>query len=356
MKRFLFVTILLLAVSLACQTLTRAVTPPTSTPAAARPTESAATEAPASTVAPEATATSEIIPTPEPITCTDDSCLQACLERINTTLQAQQFDPLSEAYAGKEVTVGLVAYKVKGDQIVDPVMLSAPPDYKVYQQDTAAQLRIWNYFTAILPTDLRVKWISEFRVFTDGPSNTLAWVRRSDKPDKWILGADILDSRNPVNLTETLLHEFGHLLTLNTEQLTVSDTYIYSGEQGLSNCPQYAAPDGCSNPNSYINLFYQKFWKKIYAEWFTNVDQASNGELNWDLVSAFHDRYADQFVSVYAASHPEEDIAESFATFMLSPRPEGNSIADQKVAFFYQFPELVQLRQFAIQGMCSYTQ
>ena len=347
MKRLLALTFGLLAVSLACQAVQPVPATPTPT---VQPT---ATASPAPTATPTITAT-PLPPTPEPITCDNDECLQACLDRIELVLSTQEFTPLSETYADTEARFNLVDYKVNGDQLGAMDILWSPDDYKVYQEDTAAHERIWNYFTSILPTEQR-KWIGDFLLFTDGPKNILAYVRRSSDPEKWTLGADILDSARPIYLTETLIHEFGHLLTLNTDQLVITDTYIYNGRQGLKGCPTFATPEGCSTSESYINLFYQRFWRKIYDEWFENVNQPSGGQLNWAYTLAFHRRYSDQFVSPYAASHPQEDIAESFAHFILNPKPDGSSIADQKVKFFYEFPELVELRQYAIQGMCSYT-
>jgi hypothetical protein len=58
-------------------------------------------------------------------------------------------------------------------------------------------------------------------------------------------------------------------------------------------------------------------------------------------------------VDDYATTHPTEDIAESFAYFVFSPEPTGDSIKDQKIAFFYEYPELVKLRQSILQGGCS---
>jgi hypothetical protein len=347
MKRLILLSVFLLTVSLACKALQPQTA--TFTPTA----ELTFTASPFPTPSPTDTAT-PLSPTPEPISCNNDGCLQDCLDRIEQVLSTQEFSPLSEVYAESKARFSLVSYKVDGDKLGAMDVLWAPGDYKVYQDDIAAQARIWDYLIAILPADQR-KWISDFLIFTDGPKNILAYVRRSNDPQKWTLGADIIDSSKPIYLTDTLLHEFGHLLTLNTEQLTISDTYIYNGQQGLKGCPTFAHPEGCSTPDSYINLFYQRFWTKIYKEWFDNVDQASNGELNWDLVSAFYRRYPDQFVSEYAASQPSEDIAESFAYFILHPKPSGKTIADQKVKFFYEFPELVALRQYAIQGMCSYS-
>ena len=46
----------------------------------------------------------------------------------------------------------------------------------------------------------------------------------------------------------------------------------------------------------------------------------------------------------YAATNPGEDIAESFTSFVMEPKPDGDTIAEEKVLFFYEYPELVQLR------------
>lgn len=68
----------------------------------------------------------------------------------------------------------------------------------------------------------------------------------------------------------------------------------------------------------------------------------------------FYANHREQFVSPYAATNPREDIAESWTEFILRPKPSGTSIADQKVLFFYEFPELVQAREEIIQGVCQY--
>ena len=103
----------------------------------------------------------------------------------------------------------------------------------------------------------------------------------------------------------------------------------------------------------------------------------------------FHQKYYDQFVTWYAASAPTEDIAESFRAFVLWDdelidfntkwckteydfgQPElydkgwnlvnddglsywiycekiyrDNSIWEEKILFFYDFPELVEMRDF----------
>ena len=49
----------------------------------------------------------------------------------------------------------------------------------------------------------------------------------------------------------------------------------------------------------------------------------------------------DSFVTTYATVNPFEDIAEFFSCFMLTPsNASPQTVAESKVNFFYQFPEL----------------
>ncbi len=347
MKRPILLATSLIVLALACRALREIPATPTST---AEPT---LTITPSPTLTPTITATVPP-PTPKPLTCNDDDCLDACMDRLKVVLKTQPFTPIDESQADDDSAISLMVYKVNGDEITQSSKPDVPSEYLVYQEDTEAHYRIWKYFIAILPGDQR-KWIVEYQVFTDGKHNLIAWVRRSPRnPSKWILGADILDSRNPISLTENLIHEFGHLLTLNTDQLTVGRVFDYPPAQGTSECPQYASRDGCSNPDSYLNQFYRRFWKKIYPEWYKNVYEAGGWKLDWELSSGFYSRYPEQFNTAYSATSPEEDITESFSIFILNPKPAGESIADEKVLFFYEFPELVQLRSEIVNGICAY--
>ena len=49
-------------------------------------------------------------------------------------------------------------------------------------------------------------------------------------------------------------------------------------------------------------------------------------------------------------------MAVSFEYFVLNPKPTGSGLSAQKMRFYYDFPELVALRQQMIQSMCSYVQ
>ncbi|PIV90001.1 hypothetical protein COW46_03845 [Candidatus Gracilibacteria bacterium CG17_big_fil_post_rev_8_21_14_2_50_48_13] len=205
----------------------------------------------------------------------------------------------------------------------------------------AAHEAMWQLFANLIPLDQR-KDIVAYHVFTDGPDNLLASVSLSDlMPTKWVLSVDETDGVDASGnvqtaaLTETLLHEFAHVFTLRIGQLRYD----------APTCATYDTGEGCALPEAYIWKFYQKFWTTIAKDHPTkgasNVAAPSEEE-----VTPFYDMYADQFVTPYAATTPAEDIAETFTFFVLRPEPMGTSVVDQKINFFWQYPELVQLRTF----------
>ena len=75
-----------------------------------------------------------------------------------------------------------------------------------------------------------------------------------------------------------------------------------------------------------------------------------------NLLDSFYNTYQDQFLTDYAHTNPAEDIAESFTFFILSARPELDSIASEKNLFFYEYPELIELRMQILKNICSEVQ
>lgn len=360
MKRIIALSFFLLTVSLACQTIQRVVAPaaPISEtsplPELAPSAIIAATDAHETTASPTVTRVA-----PTPIACTDDSCLNACLERINQELVSIPLGEVGGNYEGADANFNLVTYNVVGDQITEPDILWVPSEYKPYQQDTASHQRVWNYFTSLIPAEQR-KWITKYVVFTDGTYNALAWVGEVEYDDnsRWELGVDVLDSADPVKLTGTIAHEVAHLLTLNSDQIIQKSDFIYTPYQNSAICPQFISTEGCSTPKSYINQFYQKFWVNIYNDWLEIVYKAdTNTEDEFQqVVQQFYDRHPNDFAREYAATNIKEDMAVTFEHFILEPKPAGNGIIEKKILFYYDFPELVALRQRMIQSICSYVQ
>lgn len=251
----------------------------------------------------------------------------------------------------------LVTYLVSGDEIQDPYYENVPSSLEDEQNDTDAHQRIWNYFTALIPLEYR-QTLSEFSIMTDGEDNILAAVAQTyDDPNRWGLEVDIADTSDYYYLSFTLVHEFAHLFTLAPDQVTPSiaifnnpeDETLYMDE--VAACTTFFPGEGCSNPDSYINAFYEEFWTDIYDEW-NEVNLIEDEDLYYEKLDDFYYKYEDQFLTDYSVTHPAEDIAEAFGFFVFADQPDGDTLAEQKILFFYRYPELVQLRSEILMGLC----
>ncbi len=256
-----------------------------------------------------------------------------------------------------DTEVTLVTYTVSGDELANPYYESVSSDLQDQQNDDQTQQQVWDYFTSIIPFEQR-GIIAEYAIITDGQGGTLAAVSQTyTAPELWSLQVDIADTSNYYDLTYTLVHEFGHLLTLGLDQVPPSlaifsnpeDDNIYFEE--VSACPNYFPGEGCANPDSYINNYYNQFWVDIYDEW-NEINLEEDDDIYYEKLDEFYYKYEDQFVTSYAATNPEEDIAEAWSFFIFSPQPAGDTIAEEKVLFFYQYPELVELRTQILGKMC----
>jgi len=194
-------------------------------------------------------------------------------------------------------------------------------------------------------------------------------------------------------LKRTLVHENAHILTLSASQSDnnimdwpsfcdkFDDGSINWGEcdddainqtiaqREIACAPNYYAPNsGCMKDDSYLDKYFQKFWADIYREY------SYGGTKNMSHYD-FYKKYYDRFVTNYAASSPTEDIAEAFSAFVLwddetidnkkkwckaygwnlvdkirwkwcQKEYRDNSMWEEKIRFFYDFPELVEMRDF----------
>ncbi len=296
--------------------------------------------------------------------CPHGDCAAACLAQLSTIAQTSGSSEARPKAAGQgprglSATV-LVTYPLNGSQLGAPQFSDqAPSSLSTLEHDTASQQRIWDYFTAIIPADQR-KELAYYILATDGRGGMLASVEQfSGQSQAWALVVDPADAGKPRDLTYTLLHEFGHLLTLNSSQVqpdqavlqNPNDLQVYAHE--AASCPQYFASGGCSLPNSYINQFFDQFWTRIYPGW-SAVNAAKDQPDYLALLARFYRSHATQFVTPYASTSPEEDMAETWSYFVLNPKPADDSIAHSKVLFFYGFPELVALRNQIISNICTY--
>jgi hypothetical protein len=225
-------------------------------------------------------------------------------------------------------------------------------DLAAYQSQTEQHQVIWESFARLIPAHAR-GMISEFVIFSDGKDGILAAVAPLESdPTKWELLIDIQDSfengkLETRELPHTLVHEFGHVLTLSADQVTPlpfaeTDEEFTAQQQ---NCfPNHMLNEGCSKANAYINLFFKQYWRNFVEEW-ASILELEDPLAQEDKVFELYEKYRDRFVSDYAATNLGEDIAESWTAFIMKTKPTGSTIADQKTQFFYQFPALIELRK-----------
>lgn len=202
-------------------------------------------------------------------------------------------------------------------------------DIELYQ-------KLWDHAKKIIPNDYLNK-ITKFEINTDGYQNVMAHVvSESTDQSKWRLALDVKDAVNSdgsfnKEIDNTIVHEFMHVITLNNSQLKDKvDPYSNT----------YNVDEGTLTEGSYLNKFYNKFWKSLEKEFNESSDaQETDGE------NQFYLNHETEFVSDYAATNPVEDIAEAFRVFVLEDAPKDSKlIKDKKVLFFYSFDELVKFR------------
>lgn len=242
-------------------------------------------------------------------------------------------DPPSDDHAhGNDGETALTNYRINGDDIDKIKDYNIAAKYQSFQQDYAKHLEIWQFVTRLLPFELRGRLV-EFEVF-HGEGELLGYVAPINDNDlsrwKFALAIDAANNLEAIDFkdffTYVVIHEYGHVLTLNEEEII----------SNFNNCNTFEIWEGCPTSNSYINQNFQIGWKDIYQEF---------QQLHEDEIFDFYKKYQDRFSSDYAATNPGEDVAEVFAFFITSEtEPQGNSIADQKIKAMYNQPYLVDLR------------
>lgn len=197
---------------------------------------------------------------------------------------------------------------------------------------------IWNVVLSIVPSDFLSQEVVEYHLITDGLDNTLAFVvLNDDKVDKWNFAIDPADYSDEDNkdFIHTIIHEFAHIAFLNQSQVDFSE---------YEACDNYWITEGCTNTDSYINQFYERFWIDIIHDNLSAV--ADEDPVSEDEIYAFYEKYESHFVNDYAATNPVEDAAEIFVHFVLGSKPlTPQTITEEKIAFLHQFPELSKFRK-----------
>lgn len=226
----------------------------------------------------------------------------------------------------------ITLYRITGNDLQKIRDYNVSGQDLAYQQNVAKHQELWGLTKNVVPSAHRVK-MSEFMIYNGSVTGSAGYVvEKKEDLSEWQMGLAINYADDQNELVYTIIHEFGHILTLNDTQV---DASISSG-----GCNNYFTGEGCSKQASYINKLYELGWKDVWSEF----QQAQNNQSDHQ---AFYEKYRDRFVTNYAATNPGEDIAEVFATFVTrNDKPAGNTIAEKKILLMYDHNELVELRDY----------
>ena len=226
----------------------------------------------------------------------------------------------------------ITLYRVDGESIVKITDYQVSGQDQIYQQDTQRHQELWTIVKKVMPTSYRTK-MSEFLIYNGEVTGSAGFVVETEQDlSKWQMGIAINYADNQQELVYTVIHEFGHILTLNNDQVDANISQ--------NSCSNYFVGEGCAKSNSYIHKLQSQFWADIWTEYQAAQNSQSGME-------QFYNSYSDRFVTQYAATNPGEDIAEVFATFVTrNSDVNGNSIAEQKIQLMYNHTELVELRNY----------
>ncbi|MBE7105917.1 recombinase family protein [Bacillus cereus] len=265
----------------------------------------------------------------------------------------------------------LASYYIDGDEIIEPYfdkldrtrLNKAFVDDKDAKEEVLKQRKdrdyhesLWEMYSTLIPAKYRTD-IKEFDMVTDGYDGIVAHVIPSmEYPEEWTISLDTLDSAvNIDQVMKTLIHETAHVLTLGHKQIPVNEKYLkaFDEDKDISSyrnkCKNLFLQEGCSKESSYINQFHNSFWKQIEQEWIEKkVEESEEAQIEF-----FKEKH-DEFVSEYGTTNVAEDIADTFTAFILQDSKkvkEGTELKYKKIAFFYQFPELVQMRAEVLAGL-----
>lgn len=185
--------------------------------------------------------------------------------------------------------------------------------------------RIWDRFAELSPRSSR----PHLREFSLVPGASAYVEGASTGSGKWRLAVGRRLNRDRA-LDHILLHELGHLLTLRRSQTG-----------GRNGCDDELEEIGCPPPASYLGRFVERFWASgdLLEEW----EDARDGGRS--ALQRFYRRHRAAFVSAYAATHPAEDLAETFAVFAGAKLPKGSKVANRKVRSLGSHGKLAKLRK-----------
>lgn len=179
-----------------------------------------------------------------------------------------------------------------------------------------ADVHLFDLFKAIVGKEAVDEHVREWRVFENKSNDLGAFVELIAGTEDWIVGVnresfDINDPQSVKSFANLFVHEYAHVLLYDEAAMAAA--------------------------------FEDTFWTSADLRHEVAVNSASERN-RFSVLRRYYDENESRFVSDYATMNPDEDMAETFVTFVREAKPTGSTLRDQKILFFYKYPEFVSLR------------
>lgn len=185
-----------------------------------------------------------------------------------------------------------------------------PPTGEVDDADAQLHAQLWGRVRDVAPDEMLAE-VTRFDVVSDGREEILATVDRDPATSTtWTLALDVADRDDP-EFVHTIVHELAHVRTLGEEVFARPGLWFAAGprwREEVSRCRGHLSTGGCVRPQALLGRFAARFWTRGVVD--ADIDQRLGDD-------------PDGFVSEYAAEHPDEDLAESLATYVLAGVRDG---------------------------------
>lgn len=174
---------------------------------------------------------------------------------------------------------------------------------------------LFNLFKDVLGESIVNTYVAEWRVFNVPVGEVDAAVESIGDSDRYVVNINRAgyDERSLVrqSFANLFIHEAAHLFLFERPEFVAEYTDTFWGAADLRH---------------------------------KEMVQDASPKRRAELLADYYDANTSRFVSEYATVSPDEDMAETFVTFVRSAKPSSDTVLGQKVLRFYTEPDFVRLR------------
>ncbi len=183
--------------------------------------------------------------------------------------------------------------------------------------------QLWQVVAATAPADV-LAYVDELLVFdadlSGGADTSVGEVvslkQSTERSSHWRLSL-APNGATDVDVAITVAHEVGHLVSLGAKETTGQSEQACTG----------TFVDGCLRDDAALLSFLDDTWSKDEWDAWDTADATSDDAARQKALQTFYDQHAGSFVDEYAATHPAEDFAETFALWC-AIGPQGALLPD----------------------------